>query len=91
MADAWLICEVCLYPICTDPHSDPATGGDLHAQCCPFCTTGQDALIRRQLVAEGDRPVMDTAGVPIVLGHPGPTADQAARGEARAATRLEAP
>lgn len=92
MADAWWTCDACGDPIRDDPHTDPATGGDLHEQCCPICRHGRIDTLRDQAAKDGDTPpVVNNDGAPVIGGHPGPTADQAARGETRAATRLEAP
>jgi hypothetical protein len=32
------VCGVCRLPIVDeDPHTDPATGEDVHEDCCPVC------------------------------------------------------
>lgn len=32
-------CGLCQQPITDgEPHTDPATGEDVHADCCPLCT-----------------------------------------------------
>lgn len=38
------VCSICDRPIVDeDPHTDPATGEDVHVDCCPVCLDAHGA------------------------------------------------
>lgn len=80
MTAPWTCCR-CGRPIDGDPHTDPATGDDVHEACCAACHPHLAAVYEIELDVDTDK-----RGRLLIAGHGGGlTQDQAARGDRGAA------